>query len=192
MNSKVQFAGRIAKDLEDSGINLKIITLFVPVAFLTFLFHEFGHWIVGEALGNNMVISLNNSNALSGQYAGKNDHLWISMGGPAFSLLQAVVFLIVIELTRSSYAYPFLFFAGFSRFFSIIFGGFSAQDEARISSLLHTGPYCAAAIVMLLMVAMIWRSSFILKLNLKAIGYYSTLGTLGMILVIGVNRLVIQ
>jgi hypothetical protein len=38
----------IKNDLTESKINWKVALLMIPVAFLTYLFHEFGHWSVGE------------------------------------------------------------------------------------------------------------------------------------------------
>lgn len=184
------FFERIKNDLIESQINWKIAFLFIPVAFLTFLFHEFGHWIVGEVLGNDMVLSLNNSTSCSGSYIGKTHNLYISMGGPAFTILQAVVFLVLIEITKSIYAYPFVFFAAFSRFFSIVFGGFSLQDEAKITSILDIGTYSVAVSVIFVLFIIVWRSDYLLKLNLKGIGYYTTLSTLSFLLVIGVNKLI--
>jgi hypothetical protein len=77
--------GKIKNDLKESRINWTIAALFVPVPFLTYLFHEFGHWIVEESLGNDMVLSLNNSTARSGHYIDGTLNLYISMGGPAFN-----------------------------------------------------------------------------------------------------------
>lgn len=190
--NKIKFlADRINNDLTESKINWKIALLFIPVAFLTYLFHEFGHWIVGEILGNDMVLSLNNATARSGYYIEKTHDLYISMGGPVFTILQAIVFLAIIEKTKSIYAYPVVFFAAFSRFFSIVFGGFSQQDETRISSMLDIGIYTVGIIVLLVLFLIVWRSSYSLKLNLKAIGYFITLSTLSILLVIGVNELMI-
>ena len=190
--NKIKFlADRINNDLTESKINWKIALLFIPVAFLTYLFHEFGHWIVGEILGNDMVLSLNNATARSGYYIGKTHDLYISIGGPVFTILQAIVFLAIIEKTKSIYAYPVVFFAAFSRFFSIVFGGFSQQDETRISSMLDIGIYTVGIIVLLVLFLIVWRSSYSLKLNLKAIGYFITLSTLSILLVIGVNELMI-
>lgn len=190
--NKIRFhTDKIKKDIEESRINWKIIILFIPVAFLTYLFHEFGHWIVGEILGNDMVLSLNNATARSGYYIEKTHDLYISMGGPVFTILQAIVFLAIIEKTKSIYAYPVVFFAAFSRFFSIVFGGFSQQDETRISSMLDIGIYTVGIIVLLVLFLIVWRSSYSLKLNLKAIGYFITLSTLSILLVIGVNELMI-
>ncbi len=40
-------------------IDKKLFLLLIPAAYLTYLFHEFGHWSVGEILGNPMVYSMN-------------------------------------------------------------------------------------------------------------------------------------
>jgi hypothetical protein len=189
---KTALSGRIKKDILESRITWKIAFLFIPVAFLTYLFHEFGHWVVGEVLGNDMILSLNESTSRTGNYAAETHNLYISMGGPAFTLIQAIVSLVFIEKTKSVYVYPFVFFAAFSRFFSIVLGGFSRQDEARTASLLDIGPYWAAVIVLLVLSGLVWRSSYLLRLNLKAVGYYTTLSTLGMLMVIGVNKLIFQ
>ena len=190
--NKIKFlTDRIKNDLTESRIDWRVALLFIPVAFLTYLFHEFGHWIVGEMLGNDMVLSLNNATARSGYYIDNAHVLYISMGGPAFTILQAIIFLAIIEKSKSIYAYPVVFFAAFSRFFSVVFGGFSLQDEARIASMLDISIYAVAIIVLLVLFLIVWRSSYLLKLNLKAIGYFTILSTLNILLVIGVNELII-
>ncbi|MGA9119387.1 MAG: hypothetical protein WB699_08460, partial [Bacteroidota bacterium] len=122
-------------------IDVRFFLLFIPIAYFTYLFHEFGHWSVGEMLGNRMVYSMNLVWARDGHYLDASHDLFVSLGGPGFSLLQAIVALLVIEKFRLLYAYPFAFFPMFNRFFSDLFGGFSKQDEARIALLLGTGTY---------------------------------------------------
>ena len=184
------FLDRVKNDLKESKINWKVALLMIPVAFLTYLFHEFGHWIVGELLGNKMILSLNNATPLSGNYIHKTDRLYVLMGGPVFTILQAIIFLIVIEKTKSVYAYTVVFFAGFIRFFSIFFGGFNLQDEAKISVILNIGAYTVAAIVLLILLLIVWRSSHLLKLNLKAIGYFTVLSVISSLVVIGTDKLI--
>lgn len=181
---------KIKNDLTESRINWKVALIMIPVAFLTYLFHEFGHWIVGELLGNKMLYSLNNVTPLSGSYIHNSDSLLVRMGGPAFTILQAIIFLIVIEKTKSIYVYPVVFFAGFVRFFSIIFGGFNKQDEAYISATLNIGAYTFAAIVLLILFIIVWRSSAILKLNLKAVGYFTVLSVISILIVISTDELI--
>ena len=181
---------KIKNDLKESRINWKVALIMIPVAFLTYLFHEFGHWSVGELLGNKMLYSLNSVTPFSGNYPHETDSLFVAMGGPAFTILQAIIFLIVIEKTKSIYVYPFVFFAGFVRFFSIIFGGFNKQDEAYISAMLNMGAYTFAAIVLLILFIIVWRSSAILKLNLKAVGYFTVLSVISILIVIATDKFI--
>ncbi len=181
---------RINNDLEESQINWKVALSFIPIAFFTYLFHELGHWTIGELLGNDMMLSLNSSNARTGVLIDDTHNLYISMGGPAFTILQALIFLLITIKTKSIYAYSVVFFAVFCRFFSIILGGFSQQDEARISSMLNTDKYLIAMIVLLVLFLIIWRCNRIMNLNIKAVGYFMTLSTLAILLVIGVNSFI--
>jgi hypothetical protein len=180
---------RIKIDLADSRINWKIALLFIPAAFFTYLFHEFGHWIVGELLGNDMVISLNNASHRSGYYIDPTHALYISMGGPLFTIIQALLFMVLIEKTKSMHAYPFVFFAAFSRIFSIVLGGFNLQDEAKISAMLNIGTFTVALIVILVLSIIVYRSMYSLNLSPKVIGYHVSLSTVSILLVIYIDKL---
>jgi hypothetical protein len=185
----ISISSRIKKDLSESRITWKAALLMIPAAFFTYLFHESGHWIVGELLGNKMLYSLNNVTPASGSYLHETDGLFVSMGGPAFTILQAVIFLLIIKKTKSVYAYPFVFFAAFIRFFAVLFGGFNRQDEAYISAGLNTGTYTVAAIVLVILSVIVWRSSHLLKLNIKAVGYYTVLSVIATLLVLAAESL---
>ena len=163
--------------------------LFIPVAYVSYLFHEFGHWIVGEALGNNMVYTLNNVWPQSGRYIGASHEVYVSSGGPAFTILLSLLFLLIIEKYKTMYAYPFVFFQMFIRFFSLVFGVFEQQDEARISAILGLGAYTIAIIVFLILFLMVLRASYLLRINLKNNSYIFTMSTLCDLLVIGTYRM---
>jgi hypothetical protein len=182
---------RISNDLKESQINWKVIISFIPIAFFTFIFHESGHWIFGELLGNDMTLSLNNSMPKSGYFINDSHALWSALRGPFFTIIQAITFLLITRVAKSIYAYSIAFFAVISRFFSIIFGGINLQDESRIASLLHTNKYLIATIVLTIFFLILWRCNRIVKLNIKAVGYFTVLGTFAMIVVIGLNELII-
>lgn len=186
----ITITDRIKNDLKESQITWGVALFIIPVAFFTYLFHESGHWVFGEVLGNDMTISLNNAAPKSGTFIKDSDALWSAIGGPAFTLLQALLFLLITQKTKSIYAYSIMFMAVFSRFFSIVFGGVSLQDEAKISAMLRVNMYLTALCVLLILLSILWRSSRIMNLNLKAIGYFTTLGTFAILLVIGFNDLI--
>lgn len=170
-------------------INLKLILLFIPVAYGSYLFHEFGHWLAGELLGNDMVMNLNNAAPLSGSYLHSGDGLLVSIGGPAFTILLALLALLVIEKYKSIYAYPLLFFQFFCRFFSLVFGGFSKQDEAAIALLSGVGTYSVAIVVLLVLLLIVWRASRVLGINLQVNSYFFTISTVMELMVIGTYKL---
>jgi len=172
-------------------IDLKFILLFIAAAYGTYLFHEFGHWIVGELLGNDMAYSLNYVWPKNGSYIDASHDLYTSMGGPAFTIFQAMVGLHIIEKYRDSYIYPFVFFPMFSRFFSLVFGGFEKQDEARISAILGVGTYTVAILVLFILILIVVRCSSNLKISLKNNGHIVVLSTLCQLLVIGTYELIL-
>jgi hypothetical protein len=187
---KENFSYKIRNDLKESQIDWKVIIAFIPIAFFTYLFHEFGHWTLGELFGNEMTLSLNNSSPQNGHFIDDSDALWSAIGGPVFTILQGLVFLLLTWLTKSIYAYSITFFAVFSRFFSILFGGINLQDEARIAEVLDLNKYFVAAITLSILSLILWRSNRIMKLNNKAIGYFTVLGVFAILIVIGVNEFI--
>ena len=170
-------------------IDVRFFPLFIPIAYFSYLFHEFGHWCVGEILGNRMVYSMNYVWPKDGHYLQQSHDLYVSIGGPGFSLLQAVVALLIIEKFRTLYAYPFAFFPMFNRFFSDLFGGFNKQDEARIAVLLGTGTYLVAIIVLAILLVIVIRCSHKLKIAAKTNGYIVTVSTVCQLLVISTYKL---
>ena len=187
---KEKFSCKIRNDLKESQIDWKVITAFIPIAFFTYLFHEFGHWALGELFGNEMTISLNNSSPQSGHFKDDSGALCSAIGGPVFTILQGLAFLVLTFFTKSIYAYAVTFFAVFSRFFTIVFGGINLQDEARIAAMLVLNKYLVAAIVLSILSLILWRSTRIMKLDTKAIGYFTVLGVFAILIVIGVNEFI--
>ena len=175
----------------DSNIDVKLYLLFIPVAYFSYLFHEFGHWIIGEILGNDMAYSLNYVWAKNGHYLDASHDLYVSIGGPLFTIFQTMIFLLILEKYRNIYLYPFLFFPMFMRFFSLVFGGFSQQDEARISAILEIGSYTIAILVLLILFLLVFRASQILRIELKTNGFFLTMSTLSQILVIWTYKMIL-
>lgn len=173
----------------DKNKLVKLFLLFIPAAFASYLFHEFGHWTIGEVLGNEMVYSLNNASPKSDSYINASDNLYVSIGGPLFTILLSVLFLVIIEKFNTIYAYPFVFFQMFTRFFSLFLGVFSNQDEARISAILGIGTYTIAIVVLLILLLPVLRASYKLKINFKYNGYFFTMSTLSQLLVIATYKI---
>ncbi len=180
----MSFTARIKHDLKESQINLKVALAFVPIAFLTFIFHEFGHWTLGELTGNDMSISLNNSSPVSGSYLNDSGALWSSIGGPLFTILQAFIFTLIVIYSKSIYAFSVVFFAFFARFFPILFAGFKNQDEYRIVQFLDANPYLIAILVLVVLSSLVLISSRKARIKLKYLGFYFLVSTIAMLIVI--------
>ena len=148
---------------------LGLVLILFFTAFATNIFHEFGHWLAGTLLGNEMSMSLNGTWPTNGNYLKESHSLYVALGGPGFTILQAIIALVIIEKYRTLYAYPFLFYPFFSRFFSVTFGKFANQDEAGISVALGLGNYSVAVIVCSILLTLAWRGSRTLKLNFMAV-----------------------
>ncbi|MEE4197885.1 MAG: hypothetical protein V2I54_09580 [Bacteroidales bacterium] len=169
----------------DKKKRLHLFLLFLPAAYFSYLFHELGHWVIGELLGYNMTYRLNFVTVKEGEFLNENHRLLSSVGGPLFTMIQGVLFLWMIKKFRKVCFYPFLFFAFFTRFFPIVFGGFQHQDEATISSILGAGKYTVAIVVLSALLLMVWKASKILGINLKNNGVFFAISTFCMLLVIG-------
>ena len=170
--------------------HILLFLLFIPAGYITYLFHEFGHWIVGELLGNDMVYSLNGVWPRTGQYILSSHNLYVSLGGPVFTILQSLFVLMIIEKYKTTDAYPFVFFPVFTRFFTLLLGGFSKQDEARISIILDTGTYTTAFIVLLILLIILLRSSYTLKIDLRYNCYFMAVSTACLLLVIQTYKMI--
>jgi hypothetical protein len=143
---------------------------------------------VGEILGNNMVYSLNYVWPRSGRYIDAGQAVYVLIGGPTFSIFQALCGLLLLEKYGSIYIYPFAFTPTFSRFFSLLFGGFGLQDEAKISVMLGVGTYTVAIIVLVILLLPAILCSARLKMGLKENGYAVVFSTVSQLLVIGTYK----
>lgn len=173
----------------ENKILVRLYLLLIPIAYFSYLFHEFGHWSIGEILGNDMFYSLNYVWPKAGYYINESHDLYVSIGGPAFTILLSVLSLFILEKYSSVYAYPVLFFQFVIRFFSLVFGGFSQQDEAEISRLMGIGTYTAAIIVLLILTLIVIRASYKLKIDLKHIRYFFTISIMCQLIVIATYKL---
>ncbi|MGD0537658.1 MAG: hypothetical protein ABSC03_08430 [Verrucomicrobiota bacterium] len=163
--------------------------LLLVAAYAHNLFHEFGHWLVGTILGNQMSMSLDGTWPTSGGYHQEWHSPAVGIGGPAFSILMALIAFIFVEKRRTVFAFPFLFFPLFSRLFALTLGGFAAQDEAGISASLEFGKYTAAIIVCSILLALVWKGSLTLKFGFIAINGWILGSTVCMLMVINTHKL---
>lgn len=142
------------------------LVLFIAV-LLTFIFHEFGHWLTGEILGNKMVMTLNGCHPVSGKFLSEWNFTWVSIAGPIFTVIQSLFILYFIKRYKSIFLYPFLFFPFFMRMVTTLFSIIQPQDEAVFSSLLGLGTWTIPIMICLILLYLCWKGATILKINWK-------------------------
>ena len=186
------------------------MAVLVIVAFAHNLFHEFGHWVVGTVLKNDMAMSLNGTWPKGGEYLQEWHSIAVGIAGPVFSILMATsgeilgqdlecgelrragpmdyTDLVFVEKYKTIYCFPLLFFPFFSRLFAWTFGNFSVQDEAGVSRSLGLGEYAVAAVVFSILALIVWRGTRKLRLDFGVIGGCFLGSVAGKLLVIGTNK----
>ena len=128
-------------------MKLKYVFITATAVFFSFFFHELAHWAAGELLGNKMGMSLNSTYPISGIYLKKWNENFVDAAGPLFTILQAVIFYLIINKTSSRYSYPFLLMAFIERFLAMALTFINLNDEARISNSLGLGLFTLPLIV---------------------------------------------
>jgi hypothetical protein len=180
---------RSVPDIMKGQSIIRLMLVLLLAAYASYLFHEFGHWLVGTLLGNEMSMSLNGAWPTSGVYLKESHSLPVGIGGPAFTILQALIALVIIEKYRTLLAYPFLVFPLVFRVFSLTLGEFRAQDEAGISATLGLGKYTVVIVVCSILLGLVWRGSRTLKLNGSVITRFIGACLVSMLMVIATHKL---
>lgn len=73
-----------------------VIYSLLAVVF-TIMIHEFTHWTMGELLGYKMRMTLNTVFPIAGKYNKDWHYPLISAVGPLITLLQAIIFYLIIK-----------------------------------------------------------------------------------------------
>lgn len=107
---------------------------------LTFLLHEWAHWLAALALGYEPALRINSVYLVGGTYT-PTDALLVSAAGPVVTLAQAVVVAVLLGKTKSPYLYPFVFVPVLMRALAGGMNVINPNDEGRISEALGLGLY---------------------------------------------------
>ncbi len=90
-------------------MSLKYIAYSLIAVILTFLIHECTHWVMGELLGYEMIMTLNKAYPAKLSYDKDWHYTLMSAVGPLITLLQALIIYLIIKRTSRRNLYPFLF-----------------------------------------------------------------------------------
>lgn len=148
-------------------IDLKyIFPIFISV-FASTILHEIAHWSMGEVLGNKMIATLNGTYASSGNYLQDWHRNYVTMAGPVFTVLQAVLFYFLILKYRRIELYPFLFFPFVFRVAAGLANFAGPNDEGRFGMSLGIGLFTVSIVVCSFLYHLVFNMSKRLNIRLK-------------------------
>ena len=128
-----------------SWVKYTLITLLAVV--FTWLFHEFMHWLTGEALGNKMVMTINSGYPESRQYVSSWHATVISAAGPIATLVQAIVIYSLIKTRYNLVLFPFLLTCLYMRTIAGFLNFINPNDEGRVGIDLGVGKFTLSILV---------------------------------------------
>jgi hypothetical protein len=153
-------------------------TIFTLLAVVTsFLLHEVFHWITGQALGYNMILTLNKVYPKNLSYVHDWHFTLISAVGPLVTLAQAVFVYFLLRKTSNLYFYPFIFAASYLELLSGIMNVSRPNDLGRISQTFGLGLFVIPIIFVFVHLYVIFKTS-------KKQGYSSKFNGLTLFLVL--------
>lgn len=156
--------------IQQNKITGKYILVFFIAVLLSWVFHELAHVAAGEALGYNMGMRLNSAFPTAGKFSEDIHYHLISAAGPLFTIIQAIVFFLLMYKKNKPGLYPFLFVCFYMRLLATGISFFNPNDEARISTAMGIGKFTLPVIVTVILFYMVYKISkqyrFTKKFNL--------------------------
>ena len=105
------------------------------------------HWLTGEALGNNMVMTMNSSYPESRQYVSSWHATVVSAAGPIATLVQAIVIYSLIKTRHNLVLFPFLLTCLYMRTIAGFLNFINPNDEGRVGVDLGVGKFTLSILV---------------------------------------------
>lgn len=149
---------------KESSINLNYLFASLAAVALTWLVHEFAHWLAGELLGNQMVMTLNTCNPVSGSYKEDWHKIIISASGPIVTFIEALGIYFLLQKNYSHLLFPALLTCFYMRLVAGAISVINPNDEARISETLGLGtftlPFIVSAVLFYLVYQIVKKRKF--------------------------------
>lgn len=140
-------------------MSIKYIAYSLFAVIFTFLMHECTHWVMGELLGYEMVMTLNKCYPAKLSYDKEWHYTLISAVGPLITLLQALIICLMIKRTSRIIIYPFLFSCFYLELVSGIMNYRNANDLGRISRSFNLGLFTLPLIFLAIHFIMLYTTS---------------------------------
>ena len=148
-------------------IDLKYIFIVLIVVFASTIFHELAHWSIGEILGNKMTATLNGTKLISGELSHEWNRNYITLAGPLFTVLQAILFYFLIIKYKKIAFYPFILFPFVMRLAAGLANFLNPNDEGRIGLSLEIGLFTISIFVCSFLFYLVYKTSKKLTISIK-------------------------
>ncbi len=148
-------------------INIKLVLYTGLFVFLSFIFHEIAHYIMGTVLGYDMTMTLNTVSLTEGSYTYDWERQLVSAAGPIFTIITAFIFFYLLRKKNNTYVYILLLITCIQRFLAAIISVFNPNDEARISESLGIGKMTLPIVVSLLLFGLVYKAASTYQYNWK-------------------------
>lgn len=105
------------------------------------------HWLTGEALGNNMVMTINSGYPESRQYVSSWHATVVSAAGPVATVVQAIVVYSLLKTRYNPVLFPFLVTCLYMRTIAGFLNFIKLNDEGRVGVELGVGKFTLSILV---------------------------------------------
>jgi high-affinity Fe2+/Pb2+ permease len=154
--------------MNDKNLTFRYTLTVIAAVIITWLIHEFAHWLTSELYGYDTIMNLNGTSQADGQDWIDKHQIIISASGPIVTILQGlIIFLLLKSRNWNKYLYPFLFTAFYMRFLAGFMNFINLNDEGRISKFLEIGTFTLPTIVSGLLFYLVYKTSTRNNLNWK-------------------------
>lgn len=154
---------------QDFKVTLKYAAFCLLAVFVTFLLHEGAHYFMGKALGYEMYMTMNSAGLAEGQvYQEEWQKQLVSIAGPIFTIIQAVILFSILKKINLRILYPYIFTVAVMRTMASIVSYLTmANDEARVSEWLNIGKMTLPIIVSTFLIFLVFKATLLYKIPWK-------------------------
>jgi hypothetical protein len=148
------------------------VIVFISVLF-SFLFHEFGHFILGVISGTQMKMNLIRAVPIGGFYSSASNFV-SSLGGPLFTLFQTYIIAYLLLKYKRIQFYPFLVAGLLTRLIPNInvfinYDQMVHEDEPHLSQVLGLPNLTVSLIIVSLLIIIAFYTTYKLRMSSKIV-----------------------
>ena len=143
----------------DKKITLKYTLIILITVVITWVIHEFAHWLTSELFGYKTIMRLNGTSNLNGEIPTNGHSAIISTAGPLITFMQAIIVFPLLKHHWNKYLYPILFTAFYMRLLAGLMNFINTNDEGRISEFLGIGTFTIPIIISCVLFYMVYKVS---------------------------------